>query len=62
MVVKDQCKLPARNPGSSNQAPLPEDLVTDFSQGKKENVGSVALCCCLMDFLQAFRMVVLGRF
>lgn len=36
MVFKDQCKLPARSPGSSRQAPLPEDMVTDFTSGKKE--------------------------
>lgn len=65
MVVKDQCKLPARNPGSSKQAPPPPPAIgfgNRFQLGQEGNAGSVALCCCLMDFLQAFRMVVLGRF
>lgn len=30
MVFKDQCKLPARSPGSSRQAPLREDTVSEL--------------------------------
>lgn len=57
MVFKNQCKLPARNPGSSRQAPLPEDRVTDFISGKKKKTLSlVDVCYCVMDFLQPFQM------
>lgn len=63
MVFRDQCKLPARSPGSSRQAPLPGNMVTDFTSGKKEEtLNSMDICSCLMDFPpHTFRMVVSGK-
>lgn len=41
MVFKDQCKLPATSSGSSRHGPpLREELVADFSSGKKEKWNS----------------------
>lgn len=60
MVFKDQCKLPARSPGSSRQAPLPEDFGNRFQfwqEGKAQDI-----CQCLMNFVQAFKIVALGNF
>lgn len=60
MVFKDQCKLPARSPGSSRQAPLPEDFGNRFQfwqEGKAQDI-----CECLMNFVQAFKIVALGNF
>lgn len=62
MVFKDQCKLPARSPGSSRQAPLREDTVTDFSfLAKRETLSLVGICYCLMDFSQPFKIMVWGN-
>lgn len=60
MVFKDQCKLPARRPGSSRQAPLPEDFGNRFQfwqEGK-----ALDICYCLMNFVQAFKIIDLGNF
>lgn len=51
MGFRDQCKLPARSPGGSRQAPLPGNMVTDFTSGKKEEtLSSMDICSGLMDF------------
>lgn len=46
--------------GAQTVPDKPEDLLTDFSSGKKEK-SSVDICYCLMNFVQALKMVVNGK-
>lgn len=57
MVFKDQCKLPARSPDSSRQARGFGNRFQCWQEG-----NALDICCCLMNFVQASRMVALGNF
>lgn len=57
MVFKDPCKLPARSPGSSRQARGFGNRFQFWQEGK-----ALDICYCLMNFVQALRMVALGNF
>lgn len=54
MVFTDQCNLPTRSPGSSRG-------FSNISVLARRN-SSVDIFYCLMDFVQAFRMLALGNF
>ena len=55
MVFKDQCKLPARIPGSSRQAPLARGFGNRFQLWQEGNCKlCVAICSCLFFYYYYF--------
>lgn len=48
MVVKDQCELPARNPGSSKQAPPPPPAIGFGNRFQLGQEGKCRLCGSLL--------------